>query len=688
VAFGQQSLTQMRAQEAGAAGDQDSFSHRAIVMVFGGCGLNRGIISNDAPPSENPAMSAICGIVNFDGKPVERADLEIMVESSPYRGPDGTGYWLEGNAGFAHLAFQLTPESVHEQQPLISADRRYVLCADVRLDNRDELFGKLGFCTDPERVVTDPDLIMAAWFRWGTACPEHLLGDFVFSIWDNQAKKLFLARDPLGGFGVSYHLTNTGFYFSSEVSALLALPEIPQRINEDAVLKTIGSLQLDEDESFFEEIRQVRPAHWLTIGTDHNQESRYWAIDPEYRVSYRSEEEYTEHFSELMSRALECRMRTLFPIGLSLSGGHDSTLLAGLAGQAGKPLHCFSYVFDHFESCDEREFIEPVTRAYDLEWTQINGDRLWSFANLGKTPVPRDFLWTNCYAQLPRAIADAARDNGCRVLLDGMVGDALFCEPGRAFADLIRQGQFRKILNLFRTYPENTNWRRDLWRNGLKPLAPNWTRAARRRIRSLNVEKLVPGLHPARSKAFLRLYGNNWSPYLEDHFSRARRLRLNNMFQPAWAHGMTATRTTPHNNRGIERFSPYFDRRLMTYVMAIPVEHVSHPGRPRRLQNNLMQRVLPKKVWRRTDKTGFEPLLRFGMMERETDTVRSLVRRSRLASQSWIRPDWLDQVIADEQTLQHFLTPTTIYLQVELWLRAIESTQSDRDNGTNLHRSS
>jgi asparagine synthase (glutamine-hydrolysing) len=96
-------------------------------------------------------MSAICGIVRFDGKPVDSSELETLVESSPYRGPEGVGYQLHENAGFAHLALHVTPDSAHEKQPLVSADGRYVLVADVRLDNRDEFLGKLGIRKDVDR---------------------------------------------------------------------------------------------------------------------------------------------------------------------------------------------------------------------------------------------------------------------------------------------------------------------------------------------------------------------------------------------------------------------------------------------------------------------------------------------------------------------------------------------------------
>ena len=149
-------------------------------------------------------MSAICGIVHFDGKPVGKSDLETMVESSPDRGPDGARYHIDGNAGFAHLAFHVTPQSVNEKQPLVSDDGRLALVADVRLDNREELAGKLSITKERLRELTDPELLLLAYQEWGNDCARHLLGDFVFAVWDRQKRELFLARDPLGAYSVSW----------------------------------------------------------------------------------------------------------------------------------------------------------------------------------------------------------------------------------------------------------------------------------------------------------------------------------------------------------------------------------------------------------------------------------------------------------------------------------------------------
>lgn len=88
-------------------------------------------------------MAGICGVFNFDRSPVELSTLAAMAGAAAYRGRDGTHYWIDSNAGLAHLAFHTTPESAFERQPSVYADGRYVLVADARIDNRDDLLPQL-----------------------------------------------------------------------------------------------------------------------------------------------------------------------------------------------------------------------------------------------------------------------------------------------------------------------------------------------------------------------------------------------------------------------------------------------------------------------------------------------------------------------------------------------------------------
>ena len=136
-------------------------------------------------------MSGIAGIFFLDTQPVDRSVLERMVESLAHRGPDGAGVWSEGPVGLGHRMLWPTPESLHEKLPLVSKSGDLVLTADARLDNRDELVRALGITGRPREEIGDGELILGAYEKWGERCPERLLGDFPFAIWDRRRQALF-----------------------------------------------------------------------------------------------------------------------------------------------------------------------------------------------------------------------------------------------------------------------------------------------------------------------------------------------------------------------------------------------------------------------------------------------------------------------------------------------------------------
>jgi asparagine synthase (glutamine-hydrolysing) len=407
---------------------------------------------------------------------------------------------------------------------------------------------------------------------------------------------------------------------------------------------------------------------------------RYWDIDPESRISYRSEDEYTEHFLELLAEAVRCRLRSIHPVGISLSGGNDSTLLAALAaGQLaaeGQKLHSFSYVFDRFPSCDERRWIGPVADRYRIDAHHVPADELLSFADVEHRPVPKEFFWTNCYAQLPEAIAAASARAGCRLLLDGMFGDALFCEPSMFAADLIRQFRLLELIGLLRSHRDSISWQHEILHNGIRQLAPRALRRAYRRWRPVELKAQFPFLTDVWQDRLLELQreGENRAETLP--LSPGRKTRYQRVMQPLWAQGFAATRSNPYNRSGVERLSPYFDRRLVEFVLAIPTEQLSHAGRPRRLQKNAMRRLLPESVWQRRGKANFEPLLRYGLERTEAGLLREMSRESLAVDQGWIRSDWLEEALRRAGDPDRDLYAVTECILLELWLRAAEAART------------
>ena len=186
-------------------------------------------------------MSGIFGIFNIDRQLVDRRHLETMQASMTYWGNHGTSVWCAENIGMGHLLLHNTPEARYESLPRQDPASGCVLTAHARIDNRDELISDIGLHDEKgnsqsevshlESIITDGDLILHAYLRWGEDCVHHLIGDWAFAVWDPCKRKLFIARDHHGISGIYYYHNQRFFAFASCIKGLLALPDVPQRPN-------------------------------------------------------------------------------------------------------------------------------------------------------------------------------------------------------------------------------------------------------------------------------------------------------------------------------------------------------------------------------------------------------------------------------------------------------------------------
>ena len=184
-------------------------------------------------------MSSIAGVYLLDGSPVDPDRLKRMNDRLSHRGPDGSGLWCEGSVGLGHQMLWTTPESLHEKLPL-EADG-LVITADARVDNREELLPELGLRED----VSDSEVILETYRKWGRNCVDRLLGDFAFVVWDKAKGELFCARDHMGVKPFYYyHEPGKIFAFATEIKALFASIVCMAReiLPKDKSLKTFSAI--------------------------------------------------------------------------------------------------------------------------------------------------------------------------------------------------------------------------------------------------------------------------------------------------------------------------------------------------------------------------------------------------------------------------------------------------------------
>lgn len=174
-------------------------------------------------------MSGIAAIYNLNGRPLDRALLLRLTDVIAHRGPDGSGLFVDGAVGLSHQMLRTTPESLHEEQPLADETGNLILTLDGRVDNRNELKAALKAKGFGLRADTDAELVLLAYQAWGEECPQRIIGDFAFVVWDKRNRHFFCARDPMGIRPFYYYLDDRTFLCGSELRQILRASDRPAR---------------------------------------------------------------------------------------------------------------------------------------------------------------------------------------------------------------------------------------------------------------------------------------------------------------------------------------------------------------------------------------------------------------------------------------------------------------------------
>lgn len=597
-------------------------------------------------------MSGIAALFHPDGTPVAEGDMSAMVAMMGDRGPDGATTWCDDRVGLGYARSGTTTEGPLETQPLVDGSLQLAIVADVRLDNRDELTLLFDLSSrDPTRL-SDAELILHAYMRWGDACPARLLGDFAFALWDGSRQRLFCARDHLGVKPVYYHHADDRLLaLGSTPDALLTLPRIPYRINEARIADfLVDELEgVDKTSTFFEDVHRLPPAHTLAVDRHGIRRSRYWTLEPPPPLTLASEEEYHAAFMEVFTESVRCRLRPAGRTGAMLSGGMDSGSIVAVAADlrsqtGGRALPTYSVTAGDTEHCAESQAILAAQTMPGIDphtvspptWDRLQPD----LAELTlHTAEPFDG-----YMTLVRAVYLAAAGDNTTVVLDGVGGDLVLSDGGQ-LSRLIRSGRWvtagRNAAGLARFWGgEPTKWGL-LSRSARRAFAPRPARRARAAIRlASNRRRTEESIRrSAISPAFAERIG------LADRLRALDRHRIERGGQrgPGWnrARALDHPYLTVALERydrvaaaaGIEPRHPFVDRRMIRFCLSLPGDQKLAMGWPKWILRRAMEGRVPDAVrWRLgKEHLGFAvttALLEdsFERRERAVDNTRNVLR--------------------------------------------------------------
>lgn len=605
-------------------------------------------------------MSAIAGVWGFGEDARAEALCGHLLDAQSVYGPDRRDSTARDHYSAGRCLYRLLPEDDLDRQPVTSDDGRFVLVADIRIDNRDELLSILSLGTSSGSQLSDSALLFRGLLAWGRGILDRMIGDFAFALWDGRDRTLLLARDT-GGERPLYYRRDTGFFaFATMPLPLAGMTGGRFDVDEESLAEFVADVPPRGDgRSFLAGVRALGPGHWALVTSRGIAVERYW--EPSRRpLRLARPEQYGEALREQLDRAVERRLRRAGGlVGSQLSSGLDSSSVTtsaalalagrdeGLIAFTSAPREGFDGPVVAGRIGDETEIAAATARLHpNIDHRVVRPSGLSALKLMDSSQrlagQPVGHVCNNVWWQ---AINRSAGEAGVRVMLTGEAGNFTISaglgldtlgdlgrsrSPGRWLREaraLRRRGDFSwaQMLNasLGPLLPESLYARLRGRRPELPPfVAPGWREVMRGRLESDGWE-----VRPTRDSA-------------------GRRWKMLRMTDPG------TFRKRSLAEWGVEERDPTNDRRLVEFCFSLPPEAlldggVRRPALRRALAGRVPDAVLDQRLrgqqmpdW--YEQIGAGEVRAFARAEAESGLAGSLIDLDAVdeTARSWPTAGW------------------------------------------------
>lgn len=567
-------------------------------------------------------MSAFAGIGSFAGQPITSQTLARIRQRLTWLGPDRQQTHTEQHVGMVQCSRTILPRERSTSGPLRCRHTGCVVAGDCRFDNRETLLASLGGSASGA-PLSDLELVLAAYLRWGEQTPQHLLGDFAFAIWDPRARHFFCARDHMGTRPLYYHVAHAVFACATHPAALLEIPGVDHRVHEAHLACYLLQLVPEDTSTIYEAIQRLPPGHSLVATHDKVRLHEYWSPLHSRSISPRTFKEHAELFREIFIEAVRCRAVGPLPIGSTLSGGLDSSSIACVAArilqeeQRG-PLHSFSAIFPSLPPAtlariDERHYMDVVQRQCGSIAHPVRADLIHPFASLQEDVfhVGQPFFGPNMY--IHNALFAEAAQHGVTVFFDGTDGDSVLSYGFELFPYLLATGRWAALFSELKALKETSNSTLPLWRLFARYACNPHRETLVNMLQKLGIARprlqkdLLAMLSPEFRKRidFAQLLHRHHQRLQQPCIDAAAQHRAS-LAQPYLAHILEINFFFAARH-GLDIRYPFLDKRLVEFCLTLPPEHKLHHGWSRAPQRQGMAGIVPDEVSRRLSKADLSP---------------------------------------------------------------------------------
>lgn len=385
----------------------------------------------------------MCGLAGFLGgygtcPPAQWPTLlQQMGDAIRHRGPDDSGVWIDEQTGvgLVHRRLSILDLSSAGHQPMMSANKRYVIAFNGEIYNHLELKRELG--SSAWRGHSDTEIMLAGIEAWGLeATLEKSIGMFAISLWDQQMRTLTLARDRMGEKPLYYGWQGKTFLFASELKALRVHPAWQGEVNRDALTLLMRYSYIPAPYSIFRGIYKLLPGTVLTLSVSdlllgHCPSPRaYWCVSEVAQRGIGSEldcsdQSAADQLEGLLRDSVHQQMVSDVPLGVFLSGGIDSsTVAAVMQAESSRPVHTFSIGF-YEDSYNEAKHAKAVAQHLGTDHTELYVTSEQALAVIPELPRLYDEPFSDS-SQIPTFLVSEMARKHVTVALSGDGGDELF----------------------------------------------------------------------------------------------------------------------------------------------------------------------------------------------------------------------------------------------------------------------
>jgi len=378
----------------------------------------------------------MCGITGFFSlqQNFSESALKQITQAISHRGPDADGFFYDGVCGLGHRRLSILDLSSGANQPMQSHNKRYWMAYNGEVYNYRELAKQVD---TPLRTTSDTEVMLELFSKIHLKSVYQFNGMFAFGIYDKEAQELFVVRDRIGVKPLYYYWNGQDFAFASELKALLNLPNFQKELNETAISCFLHLGYIPAPHSIYKHIYKLSAGSWLRVSKDGLHENKFWNINEKVYDTATQERltllnrlpEAKQQLKKLLHSSVNYRLISDVPVGVFLSGGIDSSLVAAIATQeANTKMQTFSIGF-HENKFNEAPYAKAVAQALGTRHNEF----IVSVEEAKKIIPQLIDIYDEPYADssaIPTLLLSRLARQQVKVVLGGDGGDELFLGYG------------------------------------------------------------------------------------------------------------------------------------------------------------------------------------------------------------------------------------------------------------------